>query len=114
MLRIFWDEAVASGTERGPARRAAYAAVLAGRLTALWRTQGLQNVDEKPLTIDTVFVSFDDYWQPFLAGQGPAGRYAASLDESAREALKSALHRRLTDAGLTLRARAWAVRGSVI
>jgi hypothetical protein len=28
--------------------------------------------------------SFDDYWQPFLRGQGPAGLYATSLAQSGR------------------------------
>jgi SAM-dependent methyltransferase len=114
MLRVFWDEAVALAPSAAPRDERHMPLCSQGALTALWRAQGLQNVDEKPLTIDTDFVSFDDYWQPFLGGQGPAGRYAASLDESAREALKSALLRRLTKAGLSLRARAWAVRGAVI
>jgi hypothetical protein len=81
-----------------------------GSLAQLWRTHGLHDVDEQPLTIDMPFTSFDDYWQPFLCGQGPAGRYTSSLTESARNALESTLR---ADVGLTMRARAWAVRGVV-
>jgi len=57
------------------------------------------------------FESFDDFWQPFLGGQGPAGVYVSSLAESARHALESRLRARLDD--LKLCARAWAVRGVV-
>jgi hypothetical protein len=81
-----------------------------GALAELWRTRGLADVDEQPLTIDMSFASFDDFWQPFLCGQGPAGVYVSSLTEPARQALESRLQ---ADVGLTMGARAWAVRGVV-
>jgi len=59
------------------------------------------------------FTSFDDYWQPVLRGQDPAGVYAAGLAESVRRALESSLRGRLGDMGVTLEARAWTVRGVV-
>ena len=86
-------------------------------LAELWLAQGLRDVDEQPLTIEMAFSSFDDYWQPFCRGQGPAGVYVASLAESDRQALQNRLRDRLMnnapDAGFTLRGRAWAVRGVV-
>jgi hypothetical protein len=84
-----------------------------GALAELWRSHGLRDVDEQPLTIDMAFASFDDYWQPFLCGQGPAGAYVASLDVSALDALQSRLRDRFGDSGFMLHARAWAVRGVV-
>ena len=45
------------------------------------------------------FASFDDYWQPFLGGQGPAGVYVSSLAESARHALESRLREHLARYG---------------
>ncbi len=45
------------------------------------------------------FASFDDYWQPFLCGQGPAGVYVSSLPESARHALESRLREHLARYG---------------
>lgn len=87
-------------------------------LAELWHAHGLRDVDEQPLTIDMAFSSFDDYWQPFCRGQGPAGVYVASLAESDRQALQSRLRDWLVndapDVGFTLRGRAWAVRGVVI
>lgn len=110
MLRTFWDAAVA--LDPGAAARDERHMPLCtrGALAELWHTHGLRDVDEQPLTIDLPFASFDDYWQPFLSGQGPAGVYVSTLSESARRALESRLR---ADVNLTLRARAWAVRGVV-
>jgi SAM-dependent methyltransferase len=117
MLRAFWDEAVALAPGATARDERHMPLCTRGALTDLWRAQGLRNIDEQPLSIDMAFVSFDDYWQPFLHGQGPAGVYVASLTESARHALQSRLCDRLVDghadAGFTLQARAWAVRGDV-
>jgi SAM-dependent methyltransferase len=113
MLRTFWDAAVALDPDAAPRDERHMPLCTRGALAELWRTQGLRDVDERPLTIEMAFASFDDYWQPFLCGQGPAGVYVSSLLESARHTLESTLRERLADSGLTLRARAWAVRGVV-
>jgi SAM-dependent methyltransferase len=110
MLRTFWDAAVA--LDPGAAARDERHMPLCtrGALAELWHAHDLRDVDEQSLTIDLAFASFDDYWQPFLGGQGPAGVYVSTLSESARRALESRLR---ADVDLTLRARAWAVRGVV-
>jgi SAM-dependent methyltransferase len=113
MLRGFWDEAVALDPDAVGRDERHMPLSRPGELAALWRNFGLRDVEEAPLTIDMPFTSFDDYWQPFLGGQGPAGAYAASLSESAREKLRARLRDRLEDSGFTLTARAWAVRGVV-
>jgi SAM-dependent methyltransferase len=110
MLRTFWDAAVALDPDAAPRDERHMPLCTPGALAELWRTQGLHDVNEQPLTIDIAFASFDDYWQPFLCGQGPAGVYVSSLSESARHALESKLR---ADVALTMRARAWAVRGVV-
>jgi SAM-dependent methyltransferase len=110
MLRTFWDAAVALDTGAEPRDERHMPLCTRGALAELWRTQGLRDVDEQPLTIDMAFASFDDYWQPFLCGQGPAGSYVSSLSDSARHTLESKLR---ADVELTMRARAWAVRGVV-
>jgi SAM-dependent methyltransferase len=114
MLRAFWDEAVALAPEAASSDERHMPLSTRGALAELWSAHGLRDVEEQPLTIDMVFRSFDDYWEPFLCGQGPAGVYVASLAESARQALQSRLRERLavTD-GFTLPGRAWAVRGLV-
>jgi len=117
MLRVFWDEAVAlnPGIDSRDERRMPLSRQ--GELAALWRAHRLQDVVEGDLTIETRFPSFDDYWAPFLGGQGPAGAYATGLAEEERAQLRERLRRRLLgngpDGPITLRARAWAVRGTV-
>ena len=102
----------------GCAGRTAHAATREGELAALWREHGLQDVVEETLTIQTRFVSFDDYWSPCLEKQGPAGEYVASLPAGERDQLRLRLRRRLLGDGpdrpIGLAARAWAVRGSVL
>jgi hypothetical protein len=63
-----------------------------------------------------VFRDFDDYWQPFLGGQGPAPAYCTALPEDRRDALREQLRATLPtapDGSIPLTARAWAVKGRV-
>jgi SAM-dependent methyltransferase len=117
MLRVFWDQAVALDSTVAARDERNMPLCRRGELAALWRANGLQQVEEQPIAIELSFASFDDYWSPFLGGQGPAGAYAASLAETARAALESKLRKRLLgerqDGAFTLQARAWAVKGVV-
>jgi len=83
-------------------------------LAALFRDAGLAEVDVRALDVPTVFRDFDDYWTPFLGGQGPAPGYCSSLDEARRTTLRERLRARLPvqpDGRIPLTARAWAARG---
>jgi SAM-dependent methyltransferase len=117
MLRLFWDAVVALHPEDAQKDERHMRLCRSGELAALWRSHDLQNVTEEALTITTDFASFDDYWNPFLEKQGPAGHYIAALPEPDRDALRRALRHRLIGDGLdhafTLSARAWAARGLV-
>ena len=117
MLRTFWDEAVALDPSSAPRDEHTMPLSKAGGLAAAWRAHGLRDVEEQPLTIALRFASFDDYWAPFLLGQGPAGAYVAKLAPAQRAALEARLRTRLLGGGpdraFELRARAWAVRGVV-
>ena len=71
-------------------------------------------LEVKAIEIATDFRDFDDYWSPFLGGQGPAPSYALSLAQEQRMALRERLRQSLPfalDGSLPLVARAWAVRG---
>jgi len=83
-------------------------------LAELWRGAGFTGTEVRAVEIPTVFTDFDDFWNPFLGGQGPAPTYVASLPEDRRAALREELRRRLPaepDGSIHLTARAWAVRG---
>jgi SAM-dependent methyltransferase len=114
MLRAFWDEAVALDPDAPDEREMPLSRC--GELAALWRAHGLASVEETRLVVEMAFTSFDDYWQGFLGGQGPAGVYTATLMESQRAALRSRLHDRLAPSrgSFTLHACAWAARGVVV
>lgn len=79
-----------------------------------FESTGLHEVEVRPIEVSTVFRDFDDYWTPFLAGQGPAPRYAMSLNEEHRLALRDRIRAGLPthpDGSIPLVARAWAARG---
>jgi SAM-dependent methyltransferase len=117
MLRLFWDEVVALQPAASAHDERHMPLTRKGELGALWREHRLRDVAEEALTIPTRFSSFDDYWLPFLAKQGPAGDYVAALPAPEREQLRLRIRKRLLGDGpdrpIVLQARAWAVRGIV-
>ncbi|MDN3029255.1 class I SAM-dependent methyltransferase [Streptomyces sp. S.PB5] len=114
-LRRFWDAATAvdpSAAAHDEGRR--FPVCEKSALRRLWSEAGLTGVTVAPLGITTRFPRFDDLWDPFLSGQGPAPGYLAALPPATRERLRQALRERVpggTDGAITLRARAWAVKG---
>jgi hypothetical protein len=113
MLRTLWDAAArldptVVGQDEGtmPLGRP-------GGLMDLWQRSGLDDVDGGRVTVSTRFEDFDDYWEPFLQGQGPAGVYVSGLSEAARAALRAELASTVGPGPFDLRATAWWVRGTV-
>lgn len=79
-----------------------------------FRTAGLLHIETRPIDIPTHFKDFDDYWTPFLGGQGPAPGYAMSLSEEKRDQLRERIYARLpfaADGSIPLMARVWAIKG---
>ena len=117
MLRVFWDAAATVDPTAEKVDESHMPLCRAGELGEFWKQGGLEHVAERPLDITMRFEFFADYWDPFLLGQGPAGAYLRSVDDSRREALRSEVKRRLAlgseGASFSLPARAWAVRGIV-
>jgi SAM-dependent methyltransferase len=117
LMRWFWDAAVAldpTAAELDEGRRFPIAHPTA--LATLFRDVGLRAVDTLAIEVPTIFSDFDDYWSPFLGGQGPAPSYAMSLDDEHRDRLRERLRDslpRARDGSISLVARAWAVRGTV-
>jgi SAM-dependent methyltransferase len=116
-LRVFWDAA----TDLDPEARELDEGVKfpdcsRERLQDLWVRGGLRGVSVRALDITAVFADFDDYWAPFLSGQGPAPGYLAGLSPERRERLRGLVRSRLdggADGAIHLGARAWAVAGEV-
>lgn len=112
MLRTFWETAIEVDPQAPTEHVMRYATQ--EELAALWERQGLDDLETAPLDVEVGYQDFDDFWQPFLLGVGPAGEFCASLDPERREALREGCFRRLgSPAGpFALCARAFAVRGS--
>jgi SAM-dependent methyltransferase len=120
MIRTFWDAAV----ELDPDAReldegVRFPVCTLPRLQSAFEGAGLEKVEVRAIDAPTRFRDFDDYWMPFLGGQGPAPSYATSLDPSRREALRERIREALSiredreDGSIHLVARAWAARGTV-
>lgn len=117
LMRHFWDAAV----ELDPAAATLDEGVRfplcqPEALTACFAGAELKDIEVRAIDIPTPFANFDDYWQPFLGGQGPAPGYTMSLDEMARSRLRNRIAERLPrqgDGSIALIARAWAVRARV-
>jgi SAM-dependent methyltransferase len=116
MLRYFWDAARELDEEAARLDEGVRFSICnPDSLRSLWDGADLGDVAVVPVAVDTHFRDFDDFWLPFLGGQGPASTYTMSLAGPAREELKSLLRQRLPvgdDGGIELCARAWGVRGT--
>jgi SAM-dependent methyltransferase len=117
LIRRFWDAAI----ELDPSAAALDEGVRfplcrRGALDDLFVSAGLGDVEVAAIDVPTRFSNFNDYWDPFLGGQGPAPAYAMSLDETGRARLRDHVRQQLAvspDGSISLIARAWTVRGTV-
>lgn len=116
MLRHFWDAATALDPAAAELDEGGRFPICRPQpLAQLWTDAGLAEVAVEPIDVPTRFADFDDFWGPFLGGQGPAPGYVMSLPGQRREALRDRLRDRLPtdpDGAVRLAARAWAVRGT--
>jgi hypothetical protein len=115
-MRHFWDVAVALRAEMALLDQGErFPLCQPEPLRTLMTRAGLKAVEVSAIDIETPFRDFDEYWRPFLGGQGAAPSYVAALDERARQQLREALCQRLpveADGSIRLQARAWAVKGT--
>ena len=80
-------------------------------LSELCYEAGLNSVNVEAIDIDCVFSTFEDFWQPFTLGAGPAPGYCMSLSAPKREALRALLEKNIGMSGeIVMPARAWAVK----
>ncbi len=115
--RMLWDTAVAIDPDARAVRDSLFANPVAipGGLAGFFREAGLVDVEEQSLTIRMDYANFEDYWQPFLGGQGPVGTYFANLSPALKarikEAVRDAYCSGAPDGPRSLTASAWAVQG---
>jgi SAM-dependent methyltransferase len=110
-LSLFWEAArqldpgVEDESERPGARE--------GHLRELFRTAGLREIEESVLSVNVTHQSFEEWWEPFELGVGPAGAFVSALDEVRQAELRELCRELLPAAPFAPPARAWAARGLV-
>ena len=108
-LSLFWqaarelDPEVADESHLAGARQ--------GHLAELFEAAGLRQIEETVLTASLEHASFDEWWEPFTRGVGPAGSYVATLDAERQAELREKCRTLVPGAPFVLSARAWATRG---
>lgn len=108
-LSLFWD-AVRDLVTDAPDESGGNG-TRAGHLAELATRAGLVDIVDGELTVTSEYADFDEWWEPYLAGVGPAGEYVARLDDRSREAIRFRAWERIGDGPFTVVATAWTVRG---
>lgn len=110
-LGLFWDEARALDPDVDD--ESLLAGAREGHLAELFETAGLNDIVSSSLSVSLEHETFEEWWEPFTNGVGPAGSYVASLDPARQAELREACRRRLPTGSFEVTALAWAARGIV-
>jgi SAM-dependent methyltransferase len=107
-LGVFWE--AARELDAGVVDESDLAGAREGHLGELFRAAGANEVSEAALSVEVEHPSFEEWWEPFLLGVGPAGKYVASLEATAQARLRDTCRDRLSHGPFVVSARAWAAR----
>jgi SAM-dependent methyltransferase len=110
-LSLFWE--AAHELDPDVEDESQLAGAREGHLPQLFEAAGLHEIEERALSVSIEHPSFDEWWEPFTLGVGPAGGYAAGLDRKRRAELRELCRERLPAAPFILTAHAWAARSFV-
>ena len=116
MIRHFFDAAIKEDPAAAGRDGARFPICAPGALKSAFETAGLTDVADRPIDVTDRFADFDEYWTPFLSGEGPAPGYLASLPRDRQARVRELVLANLpiaADGSITLTCRAWAVRGRV-
>jgi SAM-dependent methyltransferase len=83
----------------------------AGHLAELFEQAGVDAVEQDTLTVGVEHPTFEEWWEPFTMGVGPAGAYVARLEPDDQSRLRELCREQLPPAPFVLEATVWAVRG---
>jgi SAM-dependent methyltransferase len=108
-LGVFWEAAREIRPDVRDESR--LAGTREGHLVGLFEAAGLRHVSQSVLQATIEHETFEEWWDPFTRGAGPAGSFVASLDADEADRLRGACERRLDARPITVRAAAWAARG---
>ena len=110
-LYLFWEQA--RRLDPSVHDESTLAGTREGHLVELLAAAGLRSVEAATLRITVEHATFEEWWQPFTRGVGPAGAYLATLDAPRQADLRDACRRQVTAEPFAIDAVAWAARGIV-
>lgn len=84
-----------------------------GHLAELCAAAGLAQVEHTTLTVAVGYETFDEWWEPYTFGVGPAGSYVAGLTTERRHRVRDACAAHLPAPPFEISASAWTVRARV-
>ena len=115
--RMMWDTAGVLFPDAKPPRSLFRWLDGPDEMAALWRQIGMRDVTQTSLLIRMEFTSFEDYWSPYVGGEGPVGHFVAGLSEADRTTLREHLRRAYLsnrpDGPRSFPCTAWACSGTV-
>jgi SAM-dependent methyltransferase len=82
-----------------------------GHLAQLLGEAGCSDVEATALDVRVEHATFDEWWEPFTLGVGPAGAFVAKLDADGVHELRERCRALVGDGPVVIPARAWAARG---
>jgi SAM-dependent methyltransferase len=82
-----------------------------GQLERLFEEVGVDDVTETPVWVSVEHATFEEWWQPFTLGVGPAGAYVAGLDHEHQVELREQCRTSFPAPPFVLTARAWTAIG---
>ena len=108
-LSLFWR--AARELDPGIEDESQLAGTREGHLAELFAAAGLREIEEEVLSAGFEHPTFEEWWEPFTHGVGPAGSYVSTLGTEHQAKLRERCRRLLPEAPFVLTARAWAARG---
>jgi ubiquinone/menaquinone biosynthesis C-methylase UbiE len=111
MLVTFWT--AAREVDPGAIGENAMVGTRRGDIADRLRRVGLRDVVDGELEAYADYSGFEDFWEPFTLGVGPAGSYLQSLPPEKREKVRDATRDSVPNNAFRMAARAWLACGTV-
>lgn len=108
-LSVFWE--AARQLDPTATDESRLAGARRGHLGELFEAAGIGDVEQSEVGAPLMHASFEEWWEPYMAGVGPAGAYVAALGEERRAQLRDRCRELLPDPPFTLESIAWTARG---
>ena len=110
-LNAFWR--AAREVDRNVEDSSQLPGVREGHLASLFRDAGLRHVEDTELHVSVEYETFEEWWEPFTGGVGPAGSFVLRLDQERQSTLRERCRDLLPSGPFAITGLAWAARGVV-